>query len=143
DLLSLGLGGSGGGSLAGVPPLVQTLALWPYLDGLNFITALVARGGPSVVNQALQRFPVSTEQVMHPDRYPSDTPVPVDVPDFGPSLGPGWRDLDVMQVGEEWLKAMLELRLGKSDAANAAAGWDGGLYRAWTDGPHVAVVLST
>ena len=33
------------------------------------------------MNQALQRFPVSTEQVMHPDRYPSDTPVPVDVPE--------------------------------------------------------------
>jgi len=95
------------------------------------------------VNQALQEFPASTEQVMHPDRYPSDTPVPVDVPDFGPSLGPGWRDLDVMQVGEEWLKAMLALRLPDADAATGAAGWGGGLYRAWTDGPHVAVVLST
>ena len=38
---------------------------------------------------------------------------------------------------------MLELRLSPTDAANAAAGWDGGLYRAWTDGTHVAVVLST
>jgi hypothetical protein len=143
DLISLGLGGGGGGSLAGIPPFVQTLALWPYLDGLNFITALDARGGLAAVNQALQEFPASTEQVMHPDRYPSDTPVPVDVPDFGPSLGPGWRDLDVMQVGEEWLKALLALRLPDADAATGAAGWGGGLYRAWTDGPHVAVVLST
>ncbi|MDP9342985.1 MAG: hypothetical protein M3Q23_13040 [Actinomycetota bacterium] len=142
DLISLGLGG-GGGSTAGVPPFVQTLALWPYLDGLNFITAMDARGGLAAVNHALQDFPVSTEQVMHPDRYPSDTPAPVDIPDLGPSLGPGWRDLDVMQVGEEWLKAMLALRLAAADAADAAAGWDGGLYRAWTDGPHVAVVLST
>ncbi len=122
---------------------VQTLALWPYLDGLNFITALNARGGLAEVNRALQQFPVSTEQVMHPDRYPSDTPVAVNIPDYGPSLGEGWRDLDVMQVGEEWLRAMLELRLGKADAASAADGWGGGLYRAWTDGPHVAVELST
>ncbi len=143
DLISLGLSGGGGGSLAGVPPFVQTLALWPYLDGLNFITALNARGGLAEVNRALQQFPVSTEQVMHPDRYPSDTPVAVNIPDYGPSLGEGWRDLDVMQVGEEWLRAMLELRLGKADAASAADGWGGGLYRAWTDGPHVAVELST
>jgi hypothetical protein len=38
---------------------------------------------------------------------------------------------------------MLELRMNSADAASAASGWDGGLYRAWTDGPHVAVVLST
>jgi hypothetical protein len=143
DLISLGLGGGGGGSLAGVPPFVQTLALWPYLDGLDFITALNDRGGLAAVNQALQDFPVSTEQVMHPDTYPGDTPVPVDVPDLGPSLGAGWRDLDVMQVGEEWLKAMLGLRLPDAAAASAAGGWGGGLYRAWTDGPDVAVVLST
>lgn len=143
DLISLGLGGGGGGSLAGVPPFVQALALWPYVDGLSFITALDGRGGLPAVNRALQDFPVSTEQVMHPDRYPGDTPVAVDVPDYGPSLGVGWRDLDVMQVGEEWLRAMFELRLDKADAANAAEGWGGGLYRAWTDGPHVAVVVST
>jgi hypothetical protein len=35
------------------------------------------------------------------------------------------------------------LRLPGSDAASAAAGWDGGISRAWSDGTHVAVVLST
>ena len=135
--------GSNGGSTEGIPPFIQAIELWPYLDGENFIAALDARGGLDAVNAAFRDFPVSTEQVMHPEKYPGDVPTPVDVPDYGPALGAGWRDLDVMQVGEEWLKAMLELRVPSLDAANAAAGWDGGLYRAWTNGPHVAVVLST
>jgi hypothetical protein len=29
------------------------------------------------------------------------------------------------------------------EAGRAAAGWDGGLYRAWTDGSRTAVVLRT
>jgi hypothetical protein len=33
--------------------------------------------------------------------------------------------------------------LPASDAASAAAGWDGGISRAWSDGTHVALVLST
>jgi hypothetical protein len=48
-----------------------------------------------------------------------------------------------MTVGEAWLKLALGLRLGASEAAAAAAGWDGGTYRAWTDGERAAVVLST
>ena len=48
-----------------------------------------------------------------------------------------------MTVGEAWLQLMLALRLDAGDAERAAAGWDGGLYRAWTDGTHTAVVLRT
>ena len=38
---------------------------------------------------------------------------------------------------------MLGLRLSSSVAEGAAAGWDGGLYRAFTDGLDTAVVLTT
>jgi hypothetical protein len=136
-------GGSSGGSLEGVPPFVTTLELWPYNAGQAFISARVADGGLRSVNAALRQLPVSTEQVMHPERYPSDQPQPVDIPDLGPALGAGWHDLDVQQVGEEWLKAMLALRLEDDVAATAAAGWGGGIYRAWTDGTHSAVVMKT
>jgi hypothetical protein len=130
-------------SVQGVPPFVQELAVWPYTAGLAFMTALDARGGLDAVNAALQNFPVSTEQVIHPDRYPTDRPEAVDVPDISRALGEGWGDLDVMQVGEEWLRAMLGLRLDATEADDAAAGWGGGLYRAWSDGGDTVVVLRT
>ena len=137
------VGGGGGGSLDGVPPFISNLELWPYDAGMAFIKALDERGGTALVNKALTTFPVSSEQIIHPDRWPGDTPQPVDVPDLGPALGAGWRDLDVMTVGEVWLQLMLELRLDTGVADQAAAGWDGGIYRAWTDGTHTAVVLRT
>ncbi len=137
-----GLGG-GGGMPDGVPPFMIRSLLWPYTAGQGFVTQLDARGGLDEVNGALRRFPVSTEQILHPERYPSDRPTPVDVPNLSEELGPGWGDLDVMEVGETWLATMLGLRLDPSVADAAAAGWDGGLYRAFTDGTDAAVVFMT
>jgi glycosyltransferase involved in cell wall biosynthesis len=48
-----------------------------------------------------------------------------------------------MQVGEAWLAAMLALRLDAATADAAAAGWDGGVYRAFTDGDDALVVFDT
>jgi hypothetical protein len=48
-----------------------------------------------------------------------------------------------MAIGEAWLQTALGLRLDGSQAGTAAAGWDGGTYRAWSDGTDTAVELST
>ncbi len=131
-------------STASIPPMVVQLGEWPYTAGFSFITYLNAHDGLKAIDGAIQDFPVSTEQIIHPERYPNDVPQPVDIPDLGPKLGSGWSDLDVMDVGEEWLSILLGLRLDSSEATSAAAGWGGGIYRAWGDGNgHVAVVLST
>jgi hypothetical protein len=143
DQAKLALGSGGGGLPSGVPPFVEHLEEWPYIDGPGFITDIRSFGGLAEVNTAIRDLPTSTEQVMHPDRFQKDEPVPVSVPDLGPALGTGWHDLDVMDTGEEWIKEMLSLRLDRSLAADAADGWGGAQYRAWTDGTHVAVVLQT
>jgi hypothetical protein len=126
-----------------IPEFIQELQGWPYTVGRAFIGEVSARGGTPLVDRALERFPVSTEQIIHPDRWPNDAPTAVDVPDLGAGLGEGWRDLDVMDVGEAWLQIMLALRLSDEEAAQAATGWDGGVYRAWTDGKNVGVGLRT
>jgi hypothetical protein len=130
-------------STEGVPPFVAQLQAWPYDQGMRFIGALEARGGLDAVDEAFVDLPTSTEQIIHPERYPNDAPTPVDVPDMSTELGPGWEDLDVMSIGEAWLQIALGLRLDGSQAGAAAAGWDGGTYRAWSNGSDTAVELST
>jgi hypothetical protein len=133
---------SGGGS-EGVPPLIVELQAYPYTAGQAFVDSLAEDGGPAAVNRALKTFPATTEQVLHPEKFPGDTPKRVDVPDFAPTFGRHWRDHDVMIVGELWLQALLHTRLDRPAAERAAAGWDGGIYRAWSDGHDVAVILRT
>jgi hypothetical protein len=130
-------------STEGVPPFVARLQAWPYDQGMRFIGALEARGGLDAVDEAFVDLPTSTEQIIHPERYPNDAPTPVDVPDLSAELGPGWKDLDVMSIGEAWLQIALGLRLDGSEAGAAAAGWDGGTYRAWSNETDTAVELST
>jgi hypothetical protein len=132
-----------GGSENPVPPLIVELQAYPYTAGQRFVDALADEGGPAAVNRALRRFPTTTEQVLHPSKFPGEVGEPVDVPDFSPTFGPRWRDHDVMVVGEVWLKALLNLRSEEPAAADAAAGWGGGIYRAWSDGEDVVVILST
>jgi hypothetical protein len=126
-----------------VAPFIEDQQIWPYTAGQGFVTALSTDGGIETIDDAFRDLPVSTEQILHPERYPNDVPTPVDVEDLAPALGDRWGDLDVQEVGEGWLLLALGLRLDDALAEGAAAGWDGGVYRAWTDGRDVAVVLST
>ena len=136
-------GSVSGGSAGKVPPLITELQAYPYTAGQRFVDTLADQGGPAAVDRALRTFPTTTEQILHPSKFPGEVAEPVDVPDFAPTFGPRWRDHDVMQVGEVWLKALLHLRLDEAAATTAAAGWGGGIYRAWSDGKDVAVIMST
>jgi hypothetical protein len=139
----LTLGQDGGEAPPEIDPFIQGQQIWPYVKGQLFVMALSNDGGIEAIDGAFRDLPVSTEQILHPERYPNDAPTPVDIPDLAAALGTGWEDLDVQDVGEEWLSLALDLRLTAGDAADAAAGWDGGIYRAWSRGGDVAVVLST
>jgi hypothetical protein len=130
-------------STDGIPQFIVRLQAFPYEQGMNFVSALDSRGGLDEIDEAFEDLPASTEQIIHPERYPNDAPTPVNVPNLSAELGDGWKDLDVMTIGEEWLRIALGLRLDTSEAATAAAGWDGGTYRAWSNGDASAVVLST
>jgi hypothetical protein len=128
---------------ASTPPFLLDLLEFPYSQGQSFVEALLNRGGEGAVDDAFTDPPASTEQILHPDRYPTDPPVAVEVPRIAPQLGEGWKDLEVQDVGEEWLRLMLALRLDDGTAERAADGWDGGQYRAFADGDRVAVLMDT
>ena len=86
--------------------MITDLQAFPYTDGQRFIDALADEGGTRRSTRRSGR-PTTTEQVLHPEKYPDDQPQDVDVPDFAPTFGEDWRDLDVMEVGELWLEVWL------------------------------------
>ena len=72
--------------------------------------------------------PVSTEQILHADKYASrEPPVPVPAPTFA-GVGPGFRAVLDDVVGEQGLRLMLEEWTGEEPARKAAAGWGGDRY---------------
>lgn len=124
---------AGGGSTA-LPPYVEASLLFPYAAGSRFAAALHRTGGWRLVDATFGRLPASTEQVLHPERYlRPDPPRRVTIV-AGPMLGAGWRRMVAGQFGE-FDTAQL-MRRGDARSADAsAAGWGGGRYELWRNGP--------
>jgi hypothetical protein len=139
----LGIATEGGSPPSGVAPFILRLQTWPYTAGMAFVQTLANGGGNRAIDAAFRKLPASTEQIMEPSGYPKDRPIAVDVPQLAPDLGEAWRDLDVQGTGAAWLSVLLGLRIDQSRATEVARGWNGGIYRAWTDGDDTAVVLRT
>ena len=72
-------GGSSGNS--GRNAGVFTVILQPYVSGPQFVNTVYGDGGWNAVDALHDDFPASSEQVIHPQRYPDERPVNVTVID--------------------------------------------------------------
>lgn len=130
------------------PDFLQKDFVFPYLQGLEFVQSLYDRGGWPAIDRVYTKLPQSTEQILHPDQYPADSPVAVELPDLSGLLGTVWRSLDDNTLGEWYLYLVLaygrdsSTRLPDSLARQAAAGWEGDHYRVyWNDAGQQALLF--
>jgi hypothetical protein len=108
---------------SGLPPFILTESLFPYEQGQIFVTELYRAGGWDAINAAYANPPISTEQVLHPDKYlAGEQPQPVTLET---ALPDGWARLIDRPLGEFYLRAWLNTQLSRADASRAAAGWGG------------------
>ena len=116
------------------PAFLREDFIFPYTTGFDFVDYLFTQGGWAAVDAAYANPPVSTEQILHPERYPDDIPVQVSLPDLGTTLGEGWNLLEEDVMGEWFLFLILTQGvdpLGQMpiEAAQAASeGWGGDAY---------------
>lgn len=134
------------------PAFLQQDFLFPYLNGMSFVESLYEQGGWQAVDQAYSEPPQSTEQILHPERYPSDRPLKIELPDLSTVLGSGWEQIDAGALGEWYSYLVLahgsnpQARLVDSAARKAAEGWGGDAYQVLynqTSGQSVLVLKST
>lgn len=122
--------------LDSMPLLLRQSLLFPYLSGLQFVGALYASGGWDTVNSAWDNPPVSTEQILHPEKYTAgEQPVAITLPDIAAKIGTDWTTATTETEGE--LDTGIWLADGQGGGTNqlglpeplpnadAAAGWGG------------------
>ncbi len=121
----------GGGQIpAGTPKILEAELISPYLDGLNFVTTLYARGGWDAVNAAYDNLPASTEHILHPQKYlDGEMPIEVTLRDSTDVLGEGWTLYFHRPFGEFNLRQYLATQLSGADVNEAATGWGGDRYQ--------------
>lgn len=120
--------GGSSGILDRVPAAIRSELLFPYLDGYRFVADAYHGAGDSyaAVDELFKNPPVSTAQVMHPDKYRAGVaPVQVVLPDLAAALGPGWRFINSNVLGEFELRIVLQQYGDRAEAASVAAHWSG------------------
>lgn len=142
------------------PRYIRDSLLFPYDQGLDFVTRLGEGGSFSGVDTAFKNPPQSSEQILHPGKYlgqPRDEPVEVSLPPLTDTLGAGWTYGDSDTLGEFDLRIMLEengllspqatatptWQQTDTQAARAAAGWGGARYVMHQKGDDAVVLTLT
>jgi hypothetical protein len=105
------------------------LGAFPYRDGPRLVAALLAAGGPGRLDAAFRAPPVSSAEVLHPERFLAGRGR-AGVP---PVVADG-RVVDDGVLGEVILRLVVAGAVPRDQAARAAAGWAGDRYVAWSAG---------
>ena len=113
------------------PLILRQQLVFPYVHGLAFIKAALAHGGWEGLEHVYQHPPVSTEQIMHPEKYFAAAPelpgeVTLDLPET--ALSTPWKKLKRDVLGEFLLSVVLQQFLPEDEARQSAAGWRGDRY---------------
>lgn len=114
---------------ARAPQYLLESLFFPYQDGLEFVRARHRAGGFAEVDDAYRNPPTSTEHILHPETYAAgQTWAPPPLPDLAAATGCG--EVDKGSLGEFDMTHMLGREITRSDAREAAEGWDGDAYGA-------------
>ncbi len=114
--------------LARTPQVLVDGLLFPYDSGISFVAPIQTAGGWAAVDDVFADLPLSTEQVLHPEKYDTgEVPVEVAIPvDDIEAMDGDWTvalqdTYGEFQIGS-WLR---NAGVSPTDASAAAAGWGG------------------
>lgn len=116
-----------GPELDGAPEVVAHLARFPARAGAALAVGLYRLGGAAALDQALDRPPATTEQVLHIEKYRSLEPAVEVAPPAAEA--DGYLLVEEGTWGERRWQALLSSRGAEAEAARAAEGWGGDRYR--------------
>jgi hypothetical protein len=121
--------------LSKAPIIVRDELLFPYLDGTNFTQQfLKANSGWKDFHKIFENPPVSTSQIIHPDRYLKGIkPAIVSLPKWAGLAPADWKLLEENVLGEFGLREVLKQFVGEEQAEKTAPTWDGDHYAVFED----------
>jgi hypothetical protein len=107
------------------PPLLTETFIFRYRDGVRFVEAVRRKRGQEGVNNLFKSPPISTEQVIHPEKYFSnEQPAPVRIAEISLSER-GWQLSSSTPLGEIGIRGVLMAGMPYKEAIKAAEGWNG------------------
>ena len=116
--------------LSKAPSVIRDSLLFPYLEGAAFSQQfLKAHAGWTDLKLLFQNPPVSSQQILHPEKYlAAEKPVNVTLPDWKGIVPTDWKLVDSNVMGEFGLQEILKAFLGGDRATLLSPAWAGDRY---------------
>ncbi|HUQ63048.1 MAG TPA: hypothetical protein VM121_04800 [Acidimicrobiales bacterium] len=124
---------------ARTPPFIRASLLFPYTAGAEFVADLIDGTSFKRVDEAYNRPPTSTEQILDSELYSpaEDWSSPAITDAAVPS---GCAALRKNTLGEFVMRELLNAHLGTSESNRGAKGWDGDTFQTVRCGSALGVV---
>lgn len=126
-LLNDSLSALGGSTMPlDTPPIFLAEVNFAYFEGMNFISQVQLQAGWDGVNHVYANLPLSTEHILHPQKYlDGEAPIVISITDVQTILGDDWQLAVTRMAGEFYLREYLKLALPIRNATTASSGWNG------------------
>ncbi|HMU41092.1 MAG TPA: hypothetical protein PKE31_18950 [Pseudomonadota bacterium] len=108
------------------PAVLRETLMFPYAAGLEFVATIRGDGSWSKIDAAFLNPPISTEQVLHPEKYVAgEKPVQFATPPLALLAASSHKEQHRDVLGEWMWKVWFSRAMPEREAVTAAAGWGG------------------
>ncbi len=130
-------------SAAHLPPLLRQKIVFPYREGCQFVLWAYAAKRWEGVNRLYADPPVSTSQILHPERYYRQRENPVQIFPWGLRSRMKERALLEQTLGEFSIRVLLSSVRPVKEVAPLASGWQGDHLSMYREGDDVVTAWIT
>lgn len=119
--------------------------LFPYINGGLFIEYAYDNGGWKKVDSIYKNYPLSTEQIIHPEKYflVEDKPLPIADKDFSYLTAEGYREVSKGTLGEFTIYTFAITFLDDLYSKMLSSGWGNDSYYLYENGDKLSLIMDT
>jgi len=130
---------------ADIPEAVLEQLLFQYYGGVSFVSQFFNERGWLGIDRIYSNPPLSTEQVLHPEKYidDPDPPTRIELGDLASFFPLGWQEIENNTLGELMVRVLFERFLSREKGRAGAMGWDGDRFVAFRRGKKVSYIWAT
>jgi len=132
-------------SFPDIPEAIIEELLFQYYGGVTFVSRFLREKGWPGVNRLYGSPPLSTEQILHPEKYFDlpDPPIRIDLKDLSVLFESDWKEIENNVMGELMVRVLFKRFLSEEDAVKIAGGWGGDRFVAFQRGGEIAFIWAT
>lgn len=129
----------------GAPAMVADKLRFQYWAGARFVLHFIGKNSWLPIDLIYQRPPLSTAQILHPEKYfaAPDPPTEITLNGLSGLFAAEWTEIENDTLGELMVQCLAKQYLGPEAAAEIATGWNGDRFIAYRNGDDVAFIWAT